>query len=128
MDKVVHFEIEADNLKRAVKFYRDVFGWNIFNSQMPGVEYFLVHSGPTDKKGMAKEPGFINGGIQKRIGQVKNGAIIVMNVKNLNASLKKIQKKGGKVVMPKMKVGDMGLYARVTDTEGNIIGIWQDLK
>jgi len=22
----------------------------------------------------------------------------------------------------------MGLYARVSDTEGNVIGIWQDIK
>ena len=30
--------------------------------------------------------------------------------------------------MPKQQVGDMGLYARVSDPEGNIIGIWENLK
>ncbi len=30
--------------------------------------------------------------------------------------------------MDRIKVGDMGLYARVTDTEGNLIGVWQDIK
>jgi len=30
--------------------------------------------------------------------------------------------------MPRMEIGDFGLYARVADTEGNIIGIWQLLK
>ena len=28
--------------------------------------------------------------------------------------------------MNKAAVGAMGFYARVTDTEGNIIGVWQD--
>jgi len=26
-----------------------------------------------------------------------------------------------------MKIGEFGLYARVSDTEGNVIGIWQTL-
>src|SRR5450759_1422528 len=29
MDSIVHFEIPADNPKRASKFYNDAFGWNI---------------------------------------------------------------------------------------------------
>lgn len=27
MNRVVHFEIQADDLDRAQKFYEDVFGW-----------------------------------------------------------------------------------------------------
>lgn len=30
--------------------------------------------------------------------------------------------------MPKAPVRDFGLYAQVTDTEGNIIRIWEDVK
>ncbi len=30
--------------------------------------------------------------------------------------------------MEKQIIGDMVLYARVTDSEGNIIRLWQDLK
>ncbi|VVB85161.1 Uncharacterised protein [uncultured archaeon] len=29
MEKVVHFEIPADDLERAQKFYRNVFGWKM---------------------------------------------------------------------------------------------------
>jgi len=29
MDKVVHFEIPADNLQRAQNFYGELFGWQI---------------------------------------------------------------------------------------------------
>ena len=34
---------------------------------------------------------------------------------------------GGSVVVPPNKVGDMGIYAQVKDTEGNIIGLWESL-
>jgi predicted enzyme related to lactoylglutathione lyase len=29
MARVAHFEINADDRERAVKFYQDVFGWEI---------------------------------------------------------------------------------------------------
>ncbi len=37
MDKVVHFEIPAKKLEAAVKFYSQVFGWQIQKTPMPGV-------------------------------------------------------------------------------------------
>lgn len=54
--------------------------------------------------------------------------VIVINVPSIDEYLRKIEKAGGKVVISKMKVGDIGLYARFQDTEGNVIGLWQDLK
>ena len=32
---------------------------------------------------------------------------------------------GGKNLMGPHQVGDLGIYAQVKDTEGNIIGLWQ---
>ena len=126
MDKVVHFEIPADDMTRAEKFYNDNFGWKITKVPMPGGEYFLVNTVDTDEKGMPKSPGAINGGLMKREGTGQT-PVIVIKVASLEHALEKIKKSGGKVVMDKMNVGDMGLYARITDTEGNVIGIWQDL-
>jgi predicted enzyme related to lactoylglutathione lyase len=37
MDKVEHFEIPADELEKAQKFYRSVFGWIM--EVVPGMEY-----------------------------------------------------------------------------------------
>ena len=127
MDKVIHFEIPADDLNRAQKFYKQVFDWEINKTPMPGVEYYMVNTVATDKKGMPKEPGAINGGMMKRNAKGES-PVIVVKVKSLDDYLKKITAAGGKVVSPKQKVGDMGLYARVTDTEGNVIGIWEMIK
>lgn len=122
----MHFEIPADDLARADKFYQDVFGWKIMNMPMPGGEYHVATTVEVDEKHMPKEAGAINGGIMKR-SKPGEAPVIVVSVENLDEHLKKIESAGGKVVMPKMQVADMGVYARVTDTEGNTIGVWQDL-
>lgn len=126
MDSVVHFEIPADDVARAEKFYKNLFGWDIHDSGMPGMQYLIVHTGETDKKGMLKKPGAINGGMMKR-SHPGETPVLVIDVKNLDAKLKEVVSEGGKIVMPTMEVGKMGLYAKVTDPEGNVIGIWQDI-
>ena len=99
MDKVVHFEIPADDLVRARDFYSTVFGWKM--NQMPQMGYTIVGTTETDEKGMPKEPGAINGGMLEREDPV-NHPVITISVENIDQSLEKIVKNGGKVVRGKM--------------------------
>ena len=46
MGKVVHFEIPADDLPRAKKFYSTVFGWS--TSEMPEMEYVMLGTAESD--------------------------------------------------------------------------------
>ena len=124
MDKVVHFEIPCDNAERASEFYKKVFGWKI--NAVPEMNYHIVHTVDIDEKNMPKEAGAINGGMYKRDEKSAQSPVIVISVKNIDEAVKKAEKAGGKVFRPKMQVGNMGLYAQVKDSEGNIIGIWQD--
>ena len=39
MDRVVHFEIQADNPERAIEFYKKVFGWNF--QKWEGVQWSI---------------------------------------------------------------------------------------
>ena len=125
MNKVTHFEIPFDDQARAEKFYSDVFGWQI--NKFEGMDYWLVTTVPCDESMMPKEAGAINGGLTKRDETSKN-PVIVVDVPNMEEHLKKIESAGGKIVMPTVPVGDFGLYSRVADPEGNIIGVWQMLK
>lgn len=127
MDKVVHFEIPAADVARAKKFYSEIFGWQIDKVPSDDMEYYMVKTVETDKKNMPLEAGAINGGLMKRMGKTET-PVLVIDVASVDDYLKRIKKAGGKVVMEKQKVMDMGLYARVSDTEGNIIGIWEDIK
>lgn len=125
MDRITHFEIPADDLGRAKKFYTNIFGWKAVD--MPESDYVLVHTGETDEKGMLKTPGTINGGIMKR-NAPNESPVFIISVESIDETLRKIQSAGCKIVMPKTQVGEMGLYARCTDPEGNVIGVWQDLR
>ena len=129
MDKVQHFEIPADDVARARKFYEGVFGWKTMEFPMPGMLYVGLHTGPVDEKNMWKEAGFINGGMFQRSPQFPvQGPVVAIPVENIDASLAQVKAAGGTVVMEKMKIADMGLYAYIKDSEGNIIGVWQNLQ
>lgn len=126
VDKVVHFEIPADNTARAKKFYESVFSWKI--EEYPGFDYFGVHTTSIDEKThMPKETGAINGGMLKKQHPIKN-PVITINVKSIDDAVLKIKKAGGKVIREKMPVDDMGFAAYFQDTEGNVLGLWQDNK
>jgi len=126
MNKVSHFEIPYDDQQRAKKFYQDVFGWQI--NKFADMDYYIAITCKCDPKTMVPtEPGAINGGLLKK-DPTGEHPLIVIDVPSIDEHINKIESAGGKVVMPTMKVGDFGLYARVSDTEGNVIGIWQLLK
>ena len=123
MNKVVWFEIPFDESERAQKFYKDVFGWQI--NQFPEMDYYAAITTDTDPQTMEpKGPGAINGGLLKRDETGKH-PVILIEVQSIDEHLKKIEQNGGKTVMPKVPVGNFGLYARVKDTEGNVIGLWE---
>lgn len=121
MDRVVHFEIEADKPERAVNFYTRVFGWDIKKWDGP-MEYLLVVTGPNEKPG-------INGGIYKREKPLHGESIIAyvctIGVPSIDESLSKIEDNGGSIVMPKQHLPSVGWLARCKDTEGNVFGVIQ---
>jgi uncharacterized protein len=122
MDSVVHFEIPADDAARARKFYKAAFGWQI--QEMPEMNYAVVRTTAVGKDFMPTEPGAINGGIMEKNPMLKT-PIITIAVADIDKAAKKIEKEGGKLMVPKQKVGDMGFSAYFQDTEGNILGLWQ---
>lgn len=124
MDKVVHFEIPADDIKRAQDFYKNIFGWQI--NSIPEMNYHIIHTVEVDEKMMPKEKGAINGGMMKRMIPGEQ-PVIVIDVPSIDDYLKKIETAGGKTILPKMNIGEFGFYARFTDPEGNVIGLWQNL-
>jgi|SRR3989344_702623 len=123
MNKVVHFEIPADDVERARKFYKDNFGWEI--QPFPEMDYTVVRTVAVDKEMMPKESGAINGGIMKRNDKVKN-PVVTISVKSIDESLNDIKNSSGSVVQDKTPVGEMGFVAYFRDTEGNVIGLWEN--
>lgn len=123
MDKVVHFEVPFDDGPRAVHFYREAFGWQL--NSMPQMQYTMVTTIDTDDQGRPVEAGGINGGMLARQGPI-TAPVITIGVEDLDDALARVEKLGGKVAIGRQKVGEMGFSAYFHDTEGNLIGLWQN--
>lgn len=123
--KVVHFEIPFDDGERARRFYGDIFGWQL--TPVPDMDYTLVSTGPSDPEAGPAEPGFINGGMFQRSEQFPGKSTnIVIDVPSVDEALRKVEEAGGKAATDKIPVGDMGFTGYFTDTEGNLIGLWEN--
>lgn len=120
--RVVHFEIPFDDGERASTFYAGAFGWKL--DSMPEMQYVLATTGPSDQ-GPPSEPGFVNGGMLAR-GEPVASPVIVVDVEDIDATLKEIERLGGSTVTAKETVGEMGFSAYFTDSEGNLMGLWQN--
>ncbi|MGB9927515.1 MAG: VOC family protein [Methanosarcina sp.] len=126
MPRVIHFDIHAEDVARAKKFYEGVFDWKIERWE-GALNYWNITTG---KEG---EPG-INGGLMKR--QEGNPRadtpistyICTIEVPNLDEFLHKVQKHGGQVTMEKRPIRGIGWFAYCLDTERNIFGIMQPDK
>jgi predicted enzyme related to lactoylglutathione lyase len=132
MPTIVHFEIPADDIERAKKFYNDLFGWKMEklsgtednSSQLTSVatgqpiEYWMVTT--TDDKGNKA----LGGGMMKR--QVPEHQVTnYIGVESVDEYASKVAKLGGKVVAPKHAVPGMGYFALCIDTENNSFAIWE---
>jgi len=119
--RVVHFEIPYDDGDRARSFYERVFGWKLM--PLPEMGYTLVMSGPSGDQGPT-EAGFINGGMMQRA-EPFTAPDIVIDVANLESALQAVNEAGGTTVSERQVVGDMGFTAYFTDSEGNLVGLWE---
>ena len=122
MAKVVHFEIPFDDKARAMKFYSDTFDWTL--TDMPEMSYVMAQTVAVDGNQLPKEPGAINGGLFPRPKDAPHPALYV-DVSSIDEALKKVKAGGGKVVTPKTPIPGMGAFARIADTEGNVIGLFE---
>jgi len=127
MDSVVHFEMPYADKERMAKFYGSAFGWQ---TQMLGEDmgsYVLAITTESDEKG-PKRPGAINGGFYpKGSGMYSDCPSVVIAVKDIKESMKKVRDAGGKVSGEPSDVPNVGKYVAFTDTEGNELSMLEPI-
>jgi uncharacterized protein len=116
MGRVNHFEITADNPKRAAEFYEKAFGWKFTDWGGP-FTYLLATTGDKSETG-------IDGAIMDRTDH-KQAVINTIGVDKWEAGADAVKKAGGKVLSEKNAVPGQGWFAYCTDTEGNVFGIFE---
>jgi predicted enzyme related to lactoylglutathione lyase len=125
MNPVVHFELPAENRQRMADFYSKSFGWK---TEMLGKDmgnYVIATTTESDEKG-PKKPGAINGGFFTKTDDMPaQYPSVVVAVDDINESMKKVMKAGGKVLGDPMEIPGVGQYVSFFDTEGNRVSMLQ---
>lgn len=119
MNAPAYFEIQADETNRAVRFYREIFGWKFDKIDGLPIEYWRIEtSGP-------------RGGLLKRPEKTPppehgtNAFVCSMEVASFDDMAAKVTSHGGQVALPKFAVPGVCWQGYFIDTEGNTFGIFQ---
>jgi uncharacterized protein len=108
---IVHFELNAKDADRAKRFYTSLFGWKYRDSDMPGIEYYII-DGAT--------PG---GAINPM--QEEPGPVVYFETDDIDASIAKVRELGG-TSDDKQPIPSQGWFAACVDTEGNRFSFFQN--
>lgn len=111
------FEIPATDISRAIEFYQAILDISIEKMEIPGMEMGIL----------PYEDQMVTGVITKGEGYQPSadGVTIYLNAgENLQITLDKVEKNGGKILVPKTPHADeSGYFALFLDSEGNKMGL-----
>jgi len=122
MDKTTNslnwFEIPASDIERAQKFYETIFSIEMERNDMDDskMAFFPWEAGSGKATGSVAQSANHKPSME--------GTIVYLNANpNMDPVLAKVEEAGGKVLAPKMSIGEHGNIAFIMDTEGNNVGI-----
>lgn len=110
LNTVTWWEIPVRDLAAAQTFYGGVFGWTF---EPFGDGYAAILADDT-----------MIGGLSESGADDGEGVRIYVNVADMEATLRSVEKHGGTVRTPRQEVGgDMGWWCNFTDPDGRAIGL-----
>jgi predicted enzyme related to lactoylglutathione lyase len=108
---LVHFEINTKDAARAKRFYTTLFGWKYKDSDIPGIEYYVI-DGVT--------PG---GAINPMDTEIKSPTVY-FGTDDIDDTLSKVKDSGGKAD-DKQPIPGQGWFAACKDPDGNAFSLFQ---
>ena len=115
-NRVIHFEIPAEDPEKIVKFYQEVFNWKI--KRWEDQDYWLVDNGKMGEYG-------IGGAIYKK--DWMTTVVNTVGVDDVDAYVEKVKAAGGELVRGPMEIPKVGRHAVLKDPEGTLFGIIKPL-
>lgn len=116
---ITWFELPAQDLARAQRFYETLLGAKLKAERFNGMEMALFPY---------QQGAGVGGALVKdaRFRPSADGAVVYLDAgAGLDGCLARAEAAGGKVVMPRTDIGEPGFIALVVDTEGNRVGLHQ---
>ena len=114
------FDIYVNDMERAASFYQTVLGQELENMGDPTDKSVIMKSFPTDMESYGA-----GGALVKKEGAspVAGGTIVYFGTEDCLSEQSRVEKAGGKVMNPKMSIGEYGFVSICMDTEGNMFGL-----
>ncbi|MBV1884075.1 MAG: VOC family protein [Pseudomonadales bacterium] len=114
------FDIYVNDMERAASFYQTVLGQELENMGDPTDKSVIMKSFPTDMESYGA-----GGALVKKEGAspVAGGTIVYFGTEDCLNEQSRVEKAGGKVMNPKMSIGEYGFVSICMDTEGNMFGL-----
>jgi hypothetical protein len=111
---VLHFEINTRDPKRAKTFYTKIFGWKYKDSEIPGIEYYIID-------------GVTPGGAINPIAEASKvkAPTVYFGTDDIDSTLKKVRDGGG-TADEKQPIPGQGWFAACTDPDGNSFSLFQN--
>lgn len=116
---VAWFEIPVKKLRRAKKFYQNIFGIEMIDMDM-GDDFKMTM--------FPSEEGYVGGALcehEEFYKPSQDGSLVYLSANpDLQAVLDRIEEAGGEILQPKTKITDeYGFMAMFKDTEGNRVAL-----
>lgn len=122
MNRVIHFEIQADDVERAAKFYERALGWKVtqaMTKEKDGMDYWLLDTGTG--------PG-IGGGLYRRPEKTDEQYHLydcTIDVPDIDLAVEAVRANGGTIMREKIEMPGVGWFVSAKDPEGNRFGLMQ---
>ncbi len=117
MNPVGWFEIPVKNLDRAQSFYEDVLGIKLARNEMGAMHmawFPMERDAPGAAGSLVEAPDYEPS---------TKGSTVYFTVESIETTLSRAEAHGGKVLSPKVSIGEYGYIAHVQDPEGNRIAL-----
>lgn len=111
------FEIATIDLERAKEFYSKVFNAEFEYIEMPGSQMYMF-------AGDSEDSGSLGALLKDKENTPSvDGTIIYFKCEDVAVEASRVEGAGGKLLFPKMSIGEFGFISQFIDSEGNRIGI-----
>lgn len=114
---IVHTELVSDDPAATKKFLTDVFDWKFEKTSTPAGDYFMLEA-----------PGGGRGGLRGAGDAESPIATNYVLVEDLDAAQSKVEKAGGKIVLPRTDVPGMGSFFWFQVPGGVVMACWQPAR
>jgi len=123
LNRIIHFEIPVDDIKKATDFYARIFGWDMKTRTGSWGSFTSIETGKSSETG-------INGSFFKKstVPQEFHRMINIIEVADINSMMERVKTNGGSIIFGPIDYVDLGKMVYFRDTEGNILGMLEPKK